>query len=147
MSSVTNKALKMLLKSNAALVLNITLENLTSVSENPSPPSPRPSTQPSSKSFNITSFLRSLNFQVSYSQPCTPADGNCLFHVLGDQGYFKDHLEARLQIVTNIYDMIEKEMIFWDDSEPLSDWIENMMIPGTHGDSYALQGRKLFSCG
>ena len=43
--------------------------------------------------------------------------------------------------------MIEKETIFWDDSEPLSDWIENMMIPGTHGDSYALQGWKLFSCG
>ena len=55
---------------------------------------------------------------------------------------FKDHLDARNLIVSNIYEMIEKEIIFWDDSEgsePLSDWIERMMSPTIHGDSYALQ--------
>ena len=47
-----------------------------------------------------------------------------MFHVLSDQSFFKDHLDARNLIVNNIYEMIEKEIIFWDDSEgsePLSE--------------------------
>ena len=62
-----------------------------------------------------------------------------MFHVLADQSFFNDNFEARNLIVKNIYEMIEKQILFWDDSEPLSDWIESMMIPGTHGDSYSLQ--------
>ena len=53
--------------------------------------------------------------------------------------YWDDHLDARHKIVTNIYEMIENGIIFWDDSQPLSDWIEAMMLPGNFGDSYALQ--------
>ena len=62
-----------------------------------------------------------------------------MFHVLADQGFFNDHVEARRKIVSNIYGMIETQTLFWDDTEPLSDWIENMMVPSTHGDSYVLQ--------
>ena len=111
----------------------------------PSLPTPLPASQPTPPSlsstdmFDTVSFLDSLNFKVSESQPSTPGDGNCMFHVLSDQSFFKDHFHARNLIVQNIYEMIEKQILFWDDSEPLSDWIESMMIPGTHGDSYALQ--------
>ena len=62
-----------------------------------------------------------------------------MFHALADQSVFIDHLDARHKIVTNIYEMIENGTIFWDDSQPLSDWIESMMKPTTYGDSYALQ--------
>ena len=50
-----------------------------------------------------------------------------------------DHSDARSQVVQNICEMVEKKTIFWDDSEHLSDWIEKMMLPGTHGDSFSLQ--------
>ena len=87
----------------------------------------------------MPSILSNVNFSVSPTQPCTPSDGNCMYHALADQTSFKDHLDARHQVVTSVYEMIEKNILYWNDSKPLSDWIESMMIPGTFGDAYSLQ--------
>ena len=38
------------------------------------------------------SRLQSLGFRLSPSQLCTPADGNCMYHVLADQSSFVHHL-------------------------------------------------------
>ena len=90
-------------------------------------------------SFDLVGYLKSICFSLSKSQKSTPGDGNCMFHALADQSVFVDHLDARHKIVTSIYEMIENGTIFWDDSQPLSDWIEAMMVPQTYGDSYVLQ--------
>ena len=59
----------------------------------------------------MPSKLSNVNFSVSPTQPCTPSDGNCMYHALADQTSFKDHLDARHQVVTSIYEMIEKTHI------------------------------------
>lgn len=85
----------------------------------PSHPTPLPASQPTPPSLSLTdtfdtvSFLDSLNFKVSESQPSTPGDGNCMFHVLSDQSFFKDHFDARNLIVKNIYEMIEEQILFF----------------------------------
>ena len=60
------------------------------------------------------SRLQPLGFRLSPSQLCTPADGNCMYHVLADQSSFVDHREARCSIVKNILPVLENESIFWD---------------------------------
>ena len=35
-----------------------------------------------------------------------------MFHVLADQGFFNNHVEARRKIVSNIYGMIETQTLF-----------------------------------
>ena len=83
--------------------------------------------------------LAELDFIVSKSQPKTPRDGNCMFHCISDQTHFSSHSEVRNAVVSNIYVMIEKDIIFWDESEFISDWIETMKLEGTFGDHYSLQ--------
>ena len=45
--------------------------------------------------------IEELKFKLSPTQLLTPSDGNCLYHAIADQSYFKDHLEARRTIVEN----------------------------------------------
>ena len=66
-------------------------------------------------------------------------DGNCMYHVLADQSFLIDHVEARKKTVENILPLVENGTIFWNDEIYISDWIENQMIDGVFGDAYSLQ--------
>ena len=91
--------------------------------------------------------LLKIGFELSSTQPCTPMDGNCLFHSLCDQierlspGHFnyKSHNDVRSEIVLNVLDMIESERIFWTKDENTTDWIDRMCKLGTFGDKICMQ--------
>ena len=58
-----------------------------------------------------------LGFQLCRKQEKTPMDGNCMFHAIASQSRFVSHIHARKEIVSNIYEMISNNLIFWDGSE------------------------------
>ena len=62
-----------------------------------------------------------------------------MFHCISDQTQYNSHLEVRNDVVSNIYRMIHQNIIFWDDSELIIDYIERMELDCTFGDQYALQ--------
>lgn len=62
-----------------------------------------------------------------------------MFHCISDQTQYNSHLEVRNYVVSNIYRMIDENMIFLDNSELIIDYIERMELDGTFGDQYALQ--------
>ena len=77
---------------------------------------------------DLVEYLRNIRFGLSKSQNNISGDRNCMFHSLVDLSVFKDHFEARhLIIVTSNYETIENWTIFWDDTQPLFDWIEAKM--------------------
>ena len=84
-------------------------------------------------------LLDKLKFELSNTQKSTPADGNCMYHVLADQASFKDHGDARLSICSNIYAMVDDEKIFWGEEKPISQWIDEQLNCGVFGDHYSLQ--------
>ena len=61
--------------------------------------------------------ISELGFCLCSKQKITPSDGNCMFHAISSQSRFTSAREARTEIVSNTYDMISKNIIFWDDSE------------------------------
>ena len=84
--------------------------------------------------------INELGFKLSETQKITPSDGNCFFHCISDQcSQFTDHKEVRHQVVSSIYPMVDKNLIFWDESEYLDEWIYRMNLNGTFADHYAIQ--------
>ena len=117
----------------------------TSKSTKPTSKSPKPTSIESQKPSPIESqdpgFMRikELDFELSPTQLFTPEDGNCMFHCISDQSNYINHAEVRNAVVSNIYRMIDENILFWDESEYVLDWIEKMELEGTFGDHYALQ--------
>ena len=89
--------------------------------------------------------LKDTGFQLSPSQPDTPADGSCQFWALADQfnrTYNSTLAQADVReiVTSHICPMISNNRIIWPEStDKLMAWIADMNKPGVHGDEVSLQ--------
>lgn len=92
--------------------------------------------------------LEKTNFELSISQPETPADGSCFIHALIDQMSYDplwknvkfDILRLRAKVILSLDNLILKGKLVWADCDPTGElgskeiWANNMKDSATFAD-------------
>jgi hypothetical protein len=85
--------------------------------------------------------ISNMGFQLSVTQPLTPADGSCFFHAVCDQLNGIDHKQLRRMVVGSVFDMCADKRIFWPyiNGEDQQEWMGKMKKNGVFADEIACQ--------